>query len=119
MLHHRKERHLLRVSFFLIITVSVGDSKGDEGENATVRHFHPRSHENQELEDEAVLLRQATIFSEGQAVVNDSPVDCQSRDRPSHGEKPKSTRLFSVAWSVGFFAFNPRSREARVKSTVE
>ena len=61
--------------------MSVGDSKGDEGENATVRHFHPRSHENKELEDEAVLLRQATIFSEGQAVVNDSPVDCQSRDR--------------------------------------
>ena len=26
--------------------------------------------------------------------MNDSPVDCQSRDRPSHGEKPKSTRLF-------------------------
>ena len=26
--------------------------------------------------------------------MNDSPVDCQSRDRPSHGEKPKSMRLF-------------------------
>ena len=39
-------------------------SEWDEGENATGRRFHPRSHENKEPKDGAMLLRAATIFSE-------------------------------------------------------
>ena len=42
-------------------------SHWDEGENATGRRFHPRSNENRELKDGAMLLRATTIFSEGHA----------------------------------------------------
>ena len=69
----------MQVSFFLIIAVSVGDSNGsgsewDEGKNATVRRFCPRSHENKELKEAAMPRHATTIFSEV------SPVGCQSRD---------------------------------------
>ena len=43
--------------------------RGDEGENTAGRCFHPRSNENREWKDGALLLRAATIFSEGQRAV--------------------------------------------------
>ena len=39
-------------------------SEWDEDENATGRRFHPRSHENKEPQERAMLRRRATIFSE-------------------------------------------------------
>ena len=42
------------------------EGAGDEGENTPGARFHPRSHENKELKDGAMLLRATTIFSEGQ-----------------------------------------------------
>ena len=40
-------------------------ARGDEGENATGRRFHPRSNENREMKERAMPRRATTIFSEG------------------------------------------------------
>ena len=58
----------------------------DEGKNATGRRFYPRSNENKELKDGAMLLRATTIFSE----VGSEEVPRMRRSAPL----PKRERTF-------------------------
>ena len=98
----------LRLLFFVVAlrsppTRSVG-TEWDEGENATGRHFHPRSNENKELKERAMPRRATTIFAEvrakrGSAASCGAPRPCPSRrgrgqSKPTNLKQPLRMLFF-------------------------